>query len=169
MTKNSVLKTLVSFFVISVIGLQAFTSFRVYTYLPLVFPSASHLNLEKVRSPQLWPFLTYPMYKSANYEGDEIVEYRAYAVFQDSTEVRVLPKDVNMGFWKFREDFVPAIRKNNRGRIQDYAYLIQEKYKRKPISLRLETHPWILRKKGAVEGASEVLTKVRFATDSSRK
>ena len=81
----------------------------------------------------MWPLLTYPTYKYAHYEGDKIAEYEAYAVFKDSTEVNVLPKDVNIGFWKFRWDLVPAIRKNNRSRIKDYVSLIKERYKRKPV------------------------------------
>ena len=169
MTKKSILKAIISLFIILFTGLQAFTSFRVYTYIPLVFPPASQLNLEKVSSPQLWPFLTYPMYRNAHYEGDEIVEYEAYAIFKDSTEVNVLPKDVNIGFWRFRWDFVPAIRKNNRSRIKDYVSLIKERYKRKPVGLRLEVHPWIVQKKGAVEASPEVLAKVRIATDSTRR
>jgi hypothetical protein len=169
MKKENITKAFVSFVVVVVFSLQFFATFRLCNYLPRFVSFLPYQNFTSYCAPKMWPFLTYPMYKYAHYEGDEIVEYEAYAVFKDSTEVNVLPKDVNIGFWRFRWDFVPAIRKNNRSRIKDYVSLIKERYKRKPVGLRLEVHPWIVQKKGAVEASPEVLAKVRIATDSTRR
>lgn len=169
MSKNSILKKLISLVILSVIFLQAFTSFRVYTYLPLAFPPASKLNLEKVRSPALWPFLTYPMYRSAYYEGDEFVEYRTYAVFRDSTEIRISPEDIGVGFWKYRSEFVTYLRKGEIENIQNFLHIIREKYEREPVRLRLERKPWVLQKNGIVQEKSEVIAGTRVSSSNSTK
>lgn len=161
-------KVLISLFILASFILQFFTTFRIYTYLPTVYPPAENLELQRFRPPALWPFLTYPMYKDPHYEGSEIITYRVYATFTDSTELEVLSEDLGIGFFKFRNNFVSAIQNRRHGIIQDYASLIQEEHEQRPVSLRLEEHPLILRDGSLEKGLPKTITTIQFTSVTSQ-
>lgn len=158
-------KWAVSAVIVVIFSLQFFTSFRFSTYLPKVFPPAAHLNLDQYKPPYLWPFLTYPLYQHAHYRGEKITEYRAYAVLEDSTEVHVRPEDVNMGFWHFKKDFVPAMKNKAQKSIQKYASLIQDRFRKRPLHIRLESHYWSVGSDGITEDTTKVVSEISLAID----
>lgn len=158
-------KALVSLVIVVTIGGQFFATFRICWLLPRYVPSVSRSFIDDFCVPQTWPFLTYPMYHNARYEGDEIAEYRAYAILQNSIEVQVHPEDVDMGFWNFLRDFVAAMKDDDREQIQEYRSLIQTKKGKELVSLRLEEHTWVLHREGVTEGTPEVISEVHFTTD----
>lgn len=161
MTSSVANRTATSLFIVLVIGLQAFTTFRAYTYLPIAFPPAGQLPMQGLKHPKLWPFITYTMYNQPHYEGDVIPDYKVYAVFADSSDAHILPKALGLSFWKFRAGLVEAILENDTAEIAEFASRISAKMENDLALLRLEIRPWILGRNGFVRGPAEVIREVR--------
>ena len=148
-------KIQVSFAIITILALQTATTFRIFC---LPEPLPSHPFLRQFCSPRLWPFLTYPMYKRPYYEGDKVVEYFIYGILEDSSEVAINPENLDVNYWMFLWDFVPALQHDDQEKIQEYVAAYHQKYNRKLIGLRLESHPWIISPEGVKPGEPRVLS-----------
>lgn len=58
-----------------------------------------------------WPITSYPMYSVSVPEGGRFDDYTVQVVLEDGRRIQVVPDDVEMGYWIFRENVVlPAIR-----------------------------------------------------------
>ena len=130
------------------------------TRIPILFPLVDPSTLETTCSPRLWPFLTYPMYRIARYEGDQVIDYRIYAVFSDSTYSYVSPDDLKIGFWKYVDDLVSAVREGHVETITAYAHRIAEHQGEAPVKLRLGAKPWTLRHDGFEEEAEITIREI---------
>ena len=115
-------------------------------------------------SPDLWPFLDYPMYSTAHYEGEEIEHYAVFGTLEDATEVPILPEDFGLHFWIFRRTFVFAMLGDDQKQIKDYAELYNSRHNKYLTGLRLENHPLILSGNGANPGLRQILRNVRLET-----
>ncbi len=145
-------KVAVSAVIVVVIALQAFTSFRGYTYVPLFIPATRTLNWDAVRYPKMWPFLTYPMYEHARHEGDTVSVYQGYAILDDSNIVEVTPEDLGLSFWKFELNFVTAIRRQECDNALQYAEVVSALHSDEVRALGLRREPWIVLRDGPVKG-----------------
>ena len=74
---------LISVLIIGVLVVQTVSSFR--------------------RTYKWWPFLSYPMYATAHFEGERIkVNHRVYAVTPDGARHYLDPdRDLKIGFWRY--------------------------------------------------------------------
>ncbi len=76
---------------------------RAFKYLSLLIVGAMSLQMGAVllrSGPWAYPFVNYPMYAAAHYEGERIrVEHRIYATFTDGTERPITRADVGEHYW----------------------------------------------------------------------
>ena len=113
-------------------------------------------------SPRLWPFLDYPMYKKAHYEGEAVNRYVVFGVFADASESRILPEDLDLDFWKFEYGPVQMLRRGDATALQPYAELYNARQNKKLVALRVEDHPLILSEEGVLTVAPLQLNSVSF-------
>jgi hypothetical protein len=139
---------LTSLFIITLLSLQTVATFGgIYSFI--------------------WPFVNYPMYKQAHYEGESVhIRYMVFGILEDSTEVPILPEDLGLNFWKFDgihgEGFVPAIRSGDEKRLNSYVQEYQKRKGKKLAGLRLEDQPFILSPKGAKPARLQTLQIIRL-------
>ena len=114
------------------------------------------------KQPFLWPFLDYPMYGSANFEGQAIRFELLVGIQPDSSEVVIQPEDLGMPFFLFRRQVLTAIRREDRIELLQYRALYESRHQRQLIGFRLEDRPLILTREGLVSGPRTVLQTVSF-------
>src|SRR5437667_6308265 len=68
-----------------------------------------------------WPFVNYPMYRAAHYEGAVIERYRVFGRAADGSEVEVAPSDLGLNFRKFQDVAVAALLRRDVPRVSAFA------------------------------------------------
>ena len=86
-------KPIVSLAIVTILGLQVFAGF----FNPSVLG---------------FPFVAYPMYRAAHYDGDRILyDTVVYAVDENGQEAQLRPEDAGLSWWLFRRYVVnPMLR-----------------------------------------------------------
>lgn len=111
-------------------------------------------------SPRLWPFLDYPMYNRAHYQGEAVNRYVVFGVFADASEARILPEDLDLDFWKFEYGPVPMLRRGDVESLKPYAQLYNARQNKKLVRFRLENHPFTLSDQGVRAVTPQVVNSV---------
>jgi len=111
-------------------------------------------------SPRLWPFLDYPMYGRARYEGDAVTRYLVFGIFTDASETRILPEDLDLDFWKFEYGPVQMLRRGDVESLKPYAQLYSDRQNKRLVGLRLENHPFTLSDQGVHAAPTQVVNSV---------
>jgi hypothetical protein len=127
---------LVSLVIAVVLVLQAAASFDV---LPKLFSRPSYV---------LWPFMTYPMYRSAHYEGTLIERFRVVGQTVAGAEVELTPIDFGLNFRKFQDIAVPAVRSRDMPQVAMFAEIYRVKSGIRLVAIRLERHGHVLTRDG---------------------
>jgi hypothetical protein len=132
---------LVTVIIITILGLQVFAGFR---------------------DPAQWgwPFVAYPMYRGAHYEGERLRhDFTVYARLADGTKARVTPEDLGMHFWLFRANVVDSLYRQRLDLLQPVADLICGRTGQPVLGLELEDLGMAVSREGLVEGLPpEVVT-----------
>lgn len=113
-------------------------------------------------NPNYWPFLNYPMYRTARSASDTIVEYVVRATTEEGSEIHVTKEDLGVNHFKFRGGFIAALKAGDAGRAQVYAEIYRQRRGRSIRAFRLSTRE-IAWADGEVRAGSEapaVLVKV---------
>jgi hypothetical protein len=97
----------------------------------------------------LWPFLDYAMYTTAYRVGDRIHRYHVFAGFDDGSELELHPPMLGMNFFHFRIRVSEPIRDGRHELLRPLPDEIERRLGRRPVVLRLEDHPLVLRRDGA--------------------
>jgi hypothetical protein len=121
--------------------------------------------------PETWPLLDYPMYSSATKPGYEMDRYFVFGTLQDSTKVRILPKDVEprMGYLHFKKRVInPLIRLGDPGyssnirydtqKIKELIDLYEQRNNKVLVRVSLENHPWVFSEQGLKPSPPMVVT-----------
>ena len=111
-------------------------------------------------SPRLWPFLDYPMYGRARYEGEAVTRYVVFGIFSDASETRILPEDLDLDFWKFEYGPVQMIRRGDAESLKPYAQHYNARQNKELVKFRLENHPFTLSDQGVRVEERQVLNSV---------
>jgi len=90
---------------------------------------------------QLWPFLNYPMYRTARGAGDEILAYAVYGRSTSGEEYLLSAEDLGISVFKFQRGLVRAIRDGRAERAAVYASIYAERRGRPLESLRVVARP----------------------------
>ena len=114
-------------------------------------------------SPRLWPFLDYPMYGRAHYQGEAVRQFVVVGIFADASEARILPKDLGLDFWKFEYGPVQMLRRGDVESLKPYAQLYNDRQNKQLVGIRLENHPLTLSDQGVRAAAPQVLNSVSLA------
>jgi hypothetical protein len=113
-------------------------------------------------SRTFWPFLDYPMYRRAHYEGDLIERYLVLGRRADGAEVEVTPGDLGLNFWKFRYEVVGALRNGDRPRAAAFADMYRARHGTRLVALRLERHGDTLTRDGLRPAPPEQIAALSF-------
>ena len=95
-----------------------------------------------------WPFVNYPMYRFAHYEGDVIPRYRVFGRTADDSEVEVTSDDLGLNFRKFQDLVVAALRRGETPSVAKFAEIYRVRVGRRLVAMRLERHGQILTRDG---------------------
>jgi len=87
---------LLSLVIAAVLVLQTAASFDIF---PKLFSRPSYV---------LWPFMNYPMYRTAHYEGTVIARFHVLGQTAERVEVELTPEDFGLNFRKFQDIAIPA-------------------------------------------------------------
>lgn len=137
---RSVARGLVSLVVVVVLGTQAVAALGL-TPGPVE------------KSPFLWPFLDYPMYSTAHYEGEGIPRYRVVGTTADGREMEIDRETLGTDFWIFRNAFLFSFRyPGMRDELPPGVELFETRHGVRLIAVRLENRPLVLTRDGAVNG-----------------
>jgi hypothetical protein len=99
-------------------------------------------------SHRFWPFMNYPMYRSARYEGAVIGQYRVFGRAVDGSEVEVTASDLGLNFRKFQDIVVAAVRHRDMPRVVAFGEMYRVKTGARLVALRVERHGHILTRDG---------------------
>lgn len=120
---------LISFVIIAVLGAQLVASF-------------GHAN-------RFFPFMWYPMYAQAHFEGERInVEHRIYAVTPDGKRHYIDPaSDLEIDFWRYERRFARQLRDNKLKNIKPVLAMVIERH---PTftELQVEDYPMVITRQG---------------------
>ncbi|MBT8488754.1 MAG: hypothetical protein KJO65_08035 [Gemmatimonadetes bacterium] len=141
---NSLGMAAVSVVILTTIMLQGLAGFRI-TFGPIEGP------------PFLWPFLNYPMYAIPRYSGDSLERRVLIGVLDDSTEVVIGHRDLDMTFWQFQSVFDDAVLGGEVSLAEAFREMFEERYDGQLAAFRLEDHPVILTRDGYEVGSPVVL------------
>jgi hypothetical protein len=123
---------LVSCVIVAILGLQTFASF--------VNPGRWG-----------WPFLAYPMYKTAHYEGERILyDVEVYVVREDSSE-SLMSAD-GIPFWIFKHKMVDGVMNGKRDSVQPLVTAYCERTGEQVVAVRVQDMGIGLSRDGLVHG-----------------
>lgn len=61
-----------------------------------------------------WPFISYPMYSGAKYDGDRLNDFTVRVFLDDSESYEIVSsEDMGLGYWIFRKNIILPIRKED--------------------------------------------------------
>ena len=122
--------------------------------LTLQFAASFDLFPRLVSRPSslFWPFLNYPMYRGAHYEGAVIERYRVFGRAADGTEVEVTPGDLGLNFRKFQDLPVAALLRYDAPRVAAFAEIYRARMGTRLVAMRVERHGDILTRHGLQPG-----------------
>jgi hypothetical protein len=127
---------LLSLVIAAVLVLQTAASFDIF---PKLFSRPSYV---------LWPFMNYPMYRTAHYEGTVIARFHVLGQTAERVEVELTPEDFGLNFRKFQDIAIPAIRRRDVAQVAMFAEIYREKSGNRLVGIRVEQHGDILTRDG---------------------
>jgi hypothetical protein len=133
-------KSLISALIVVFLGLQGFVTLG---------PDQPH------DGGYFWPFVSYPMYNGAHFEGEKLHQYRLMAIL-DGEEKEIGPYDFGMNYFTFQRGGIRAMLKADRQAMQKYADFYKLRTKKMVKAFRLEDRPLVLTKQGPKPSALEV-------------
>jgi hypothetical protein len=96
----------------------------------------------------LWPFMDYPMYRGAHYEGAVLARYRVFGKTADGAEVEVTAGDLGLNFRRFQDIVVDALRHGDTARVAPFADHYRGRLGIRLVAMRVERHGDILTRDG---------------------
>lgn len=110
----------------------------------------------------LWPFLDFPMFSAAHYEGEIIPQYLLTGHLANDAEVTIQPSDLGLDWSLFRRGPIPALLRQDMPAVTVYRRLYEQRHGQALRRLTLARRPWVLSKTGARPGTVTVLQIVTF-------
>lgn len=102
---------------------------------------------------QAWPFMAYPMYRGAHYDGERLrYDFTVYAELDDASEVVIAPEDLGLSWWAFRENVVHALYRDDRAVVQGLIDAHCRRTGQRIVGLRMEDLGFAVSRDGLVKG-----------------
>ncbi|VXD11793.1 hypothetical protein [Planktothrix paucivesiculata] len=145
---RSVTKVSVSMFIISVIFVQFSVAF--FGICPKKSSSFSLKSLcpRLPKDPAFYPFLNYPMYARARYEGIKVRQHLLFGVLEDGTEIPITDQELQVSRYLFIEEILPKVLEKDLPFLKEYVKIYEQKHQKKLVKLRLENHPLAITREG---------------------
>jgi hypothetical protein len=146
-----------SLLILLVFSLQAVASFAC--------PSRGSRILAPLRvfcAPTLWPFVDYPMYSRAHYEGDKYTHRRVIGIYSDSSESTLHWTDFDVPFYLFTRIFLRAVDAGDLETIQVFVDRFHRTGRKSMIGLRLEAHPFVFASNELHPRSTRIVKEIRF-------
>ena len=118
--------------------------------------------LRSFRASDAWyPFISYPMYSGAHFEGERLdVRHVVYAVTDDGGRHEIdAGKDLRVDFWRFERKFVKALAAGDSEAVRDQVGAISARYPRL-ARLEVEDYPAVLTRDGTRPAPRSVIAVV---------
>ncbi len=123
----------ISLVILFTLGAQYYSSFGVG------FVSRRFPLFEATRSPNLWPFISYPLYTAPHHVGEVLDQYSLFGILEDSSTVKIDADDLGVCIWHLGT-FVDSIRNDDSELTGQMVEWWEKRHSRKLIGLRLENH-----------------------------
>jgi hypothetical protein len=118
---------------------------------------------------RLWPFLDYPMYRTAHYAGESVPRYRVVGIAADGREVEMDPASLGLSFFKHLHGPVEALETGDAERFAIFADVFRERQGTTIVAARLENHPVVIDTSGTREGDLVVVTELRLPGEGAAR
>ena len=151
----------ISLLIFSLLALQVIASFRL---LCLPDSIARFVPLVRICDPDLWPFLSYPMYSQPHYLGDRIDQPRIYGVLEGNTEVIISQRTLGIRITQFINIHRTILETKDEEQIRAIVELFERNTNQKLVSLTLGYDPVIFTEDGFVPGEPRKLLTIRVDT-----
>jgi hypothetical protein len=150
-----------SLLIFSFLSLQFIASFRL---LCLPDSIARFLPFVRICDPDLWPFLSYPMYSQPHYLGDRIDRPQIFGVLEDQTEIVVSNRDLGIRITQFINIHQTILQTKNKDEILAIADLYERNTGQRLVELSFGYDPVIFTEEGFVPGEPRKLLTIRLDT-----
>jgi len=157
-TDNTTLTKLsISTLIVGTIGLQF--AVALFWLCPKNHPAFSSRNLCPAlpADPTFFPFLDYPMYATARYEGVQIDEKFLYGFLESGTKVPITDEELGISRYQFLNKVIPGVKQKNDKSIEYYVGIYENKYQKILVKLRVENHPRVITREGIKLGEKQVI------------
>lgn len=149
-------KMLVSLFIFACLGFQAL--------------AVSGLEPGPVESaPFLWPFIDYPMYSGAHFEGDEIDRALVLGVRADSARIPIEPADLGLGLFPYRRGPVRALRRGNLQAARLYRDIYAQRHGVDLIGFELKYRPIVVTRSGYHSAPDRIIASLYFELEKGER
>lgn len=120
-------------------------------------------------APFLWPFLDYPMYSGAHFEGDEIDRAVVLGVRTDSTRIPIEPADLGLGLFPYRRGPVRALRRDNLEAARLYRDVYAERHGVELIGFELKYRPIVVTRSGYRSAPDRIVASLYFESEKKER
>lgn len=118
--------------------------------------------------PSFWPFMTYPMYERAHYEGDRWHQPHLFGILEDYSEVEIQAEEMGAQYVVYAH-FLYALQTDDQARLEKYVQVYQDRSNQKLIGLRLEHHSFELSKQGFLAAPPKVVKELWLQVEQEKK
>jgi hypothetical protein len=149
-------RILVSLVILGTLGLQGSQTFRFDLVAKrLGVPESLRWRLAV---PYLFPFLDYPMYSLAHYEGETVPRYRIYGITADGTELAIDHRALDIKYFLYRKSFLwPVQRQEATPELLALVDVFERRSGATLKALRLENSPVSVTAEGLRDEPAETL------------
>jgi hypothetical protein len=151
-----VLKTSASWLLVTGISLTLAVQFAIGTRITCP-PARLYTPPVRVCDPELWPFLTYPLYSAAHYAGEELPQLRLSGVLADGEAVQLKQEDFLLDSSFSFQNVMVAVLDKNMPDLRNYVRVYNSTHDLPLVSLRLENDPLVLTSDGFVPSGRHVI------------
>jgi hypothetical protein len=157
-------KAIIFFFILACTALQ--------TYAGIIKLACSGVALPYVCSipedPSLYPFLNYPMYRSAKPEGVTVPKFALIATYANGTEKQLTAKDFDLSDYWFNKGIIFSLSKKENSKVYEFIEAYERSGNQPFDSLRLDVTPLAIERQGVVQGKPHTVNQIFTNTGEAK-
>lgn len=113
-------------------------------------------------SPYQWPFIDYPMYSLAHYEGDEVSRLLLIGIRPDSTKIEIEPEDLGLTFFPYLHGPIRAVRDSSRSAASVFRDIFAERHGVEVAGFEVLDRPVVITRDGYHPGPPRTVASLSF-------
>lgn len=113
-------------------------------------------------SPYQWPFIDYPMYSSAYYEGDEVSRLLLIGILPDSTKIEIVGEDLGLSFFPYLRGPIWAVLYNRPSAASLFRDIYAERHGVEVVGFEVLDQPVVITREGYHPGPPKTVASMRF-------